>query len=218
MRTELPGPVLHEKVIVAERTFLIVRPDDATAIPNLDAPATVPYWAELWPGARMLARAVMTETWSSTVPKQAALEIGCGLGLVGIAALAAGLKVTFTDRDPLALQFAAVNAQLNGFDDFDTMLLDWNAPPADLKAEVILGSELVYVPEHASQVSCFIQQVLTPNGQCLIADLDRVPAHKLTDALTAAGLAFTTQIVRAGEPGGRRSKGTLYRIRHADPY
>jgi hypothetical protein len=56
--------------------------------------------------------------------------------------------------------------------------------------------------------------LLAPDGVCLLTDQDRVPSHLLRDTLTAQGLSFTTQIVRAGEPGGRRARGTLYRIRH----
>ena len=39
-----------------------------------------------------------------------------------------------------------------------------------------------------------------------------MPSHVLRDTLTAEGMPFTTQVMRAGEPGGRRLKGTLYRI------
>ena len=59
------------------------------------------------------------------------MEIGCGLGLPGIAALSKGLRVTFSDYDPLALRFAADNARANGFTDFKVLQLDWRHPPAD---------------------------------------------------------------------------------------
>jgi hypothetical protein len=54
--------------------------------------------------------------------------------------------------------------------------------------------------------------VLAPGGLCLLTDQDRVPAQALREALGDSGLSFTTKIVRAGEPGNRRFKGTLYRI------
>ena len=47
------------------------------------------------------------------------VEVGCGLGLPGIAALACGLRVTFTDYDATALRFAADNARANGFEEFE---------------------------------------------------------------------------------------------------
>jgi hypothetical protein len=37
--------------------------------------------------------------------------------------------------------------------------------------------------------------------------------HALRQALEAERLPYITQLVRSGEPGGRRLKGTLYRIK-----
>src|SRR5947208_7893328 len=123
------GPIVREKVFVEDRTFVIARPSESDRL--LDNPAVhtafardeyMPYWADLWPAARMLAKAILHETWT---PGTEALEVGCGLGLPGIVALSVGLRVTFSDYDACALRFAADNARLNGFDDFRTLLLDW---------------------------------------------------------------------------------------------
>ena len=45
-----------------------------------------------------------------------ALEIGCGLGLAGLVALARGLRVQFSDYDRAPLDFVARSAAENGFD------------------------------------------------------------------------------------------------------
>jgi predicted nicotinamide N-methyase len=213
---ETLGPIVCEQVIVEGRTFVITRPDESDRL--LDDPAVraafscdeyLPYWADLWPAARMLAKVVLREAWP---PGLEALEIGCGLGLPGIAALAAGLRVTFSDYDGTALRFAADNARLNGFHDFRVLLLDWRSPPADLRVPVVLGSDLVYELRSVGPLVGLIRRVLRPGGVCLLTDQDRVPPHALREALQAEGLSFTTQVVRAGELGGRRVKGTLYRI------
>jgi predicted nicotinamide N-methyase len=210
------GPLVREKVIVEDKTFVISRPEKSDGL--LDHPAVhqafdedeyMPYWADLWPAARMLAKAILREPWAG----QETLEFGCGLGLPGVVALCVGLRVTFSDYDPCALRFAADNAQINGFTDFKTLLLDWRNPPADLKVPVLLGSDLIYEVRNVEPMVQFIKQVLAPGGLCLITDQDRVPAQALRDTLATQRLHFTTQIVRAGEPGGRRLKGTLYRIR-----
>jgi predicted nicotinamide N-methyase len=210
------GPTVREKVVVEGREFFVSRPSQSDRL--LDLPAVheafkqdeyMPYWADLWPAARMLAKTILRENWS---PGLETLEIGCGLGLPGIVALAAGLKVTFSDYDPCALRFAADNARLNGFDDFRTMLLDWRHPPADLRAPILLAADLVYEVRNVEPLVRFIKQVLAPGGLCLLTDQDRVPAQAFRDALAAEALPYTTRVVRAGEPGGRRLKGTLYRI------
>jgi predicted nicotinamide N-methyase len=213
------GPLVREKVIVEDRIFEIIRPGESDRL--LDHPAVhdafsadeyLPYWADLWPAARMLAKAILRQKWTHGLE---ALEIGCGLGLPGIVALAVGLRVTFSDYDACALRFAADNARLNGFTDFRVMQLDWRHPPADLQVPVILASDLIYELRNVDPLVNFIKKVLAPGGQCLVTDQDRVPSHALRETLQREGLAFTTQILRAGEPGGRRLKGTLYRINHA---
>jgi predicted nicotinamide N-methyase len=210
------GPLLREQAIVEDRTFIILRPSESDLL--LDHPSIrsafaadeyMPYWADLWPAARMLAKAILREPWT---PGQRALEVGCGLGLPGIAALAMGLHVTFSDYDATALRFAADNARANGFHSFDTLQMDWRYPPEDVQFPVILASDLIYEMRNVAPLVALIKKLLEPDGVCLLTDQDRVPSHVLRDTLTAEGLPFTTKTMRAGEPGGRRLKGTLYRI------
>jgi predicted nicotinamide N-methyase len=141
-----------------------------------------------------------------------ALELGCGLGLAGIVALSAGLRVTFSDFDPPALLFAAHNALLNGFRAFETAHLDWHNPPEDLQVQVLLGSDLVYEMEQVEPLVHCITKLLAPGGLCLLAGQDRLPSRALLRAVEGSGLPFTSEIVRWAEPGQRQVKGTLYRI------
>lgn len=213
------GELIREHIIVEERTFIISRPGESDRL--LDHPRVrsafaadeyMPYWADLWPAARMLAKAILREAWPLG---QRALEVGCGLGLPGIAAMAMGLHVTFSDYDATALRFAADNARANGFHSFDTLQMDWRYPPQDVRFPVILASDLIYEMRNVAPLVALIKKLLEPGGVCLLTDQDRVPSHVLRDTLTAEGLPFTTKIMRAGEPGGRRLKGTLYRIRRS---
>jgi predicted nicotinamide N-methyase len=213
------GPLVHEDVVVENRTFTIVRPEQADHL--LEHPAVrsafaadeyMPYWTDIWPAARMLAKAVLREPWPAG---REALEVGCGLGLPGIAALAAGLCVTFTDYDATALHFAADNARLNGFDTFGLLQLDWRCPPTDLRAPVVLAADLIYELRNVDPLVRLLKAILAPGGLCLLTDQDRVPSVTLRESLAEHGLDFTTQMMRAGQPGGRRVKGTLYRITHA---
>lgn len=216
------GPIIRETVIVEGRTFFISRPDDSDRL--LDHPAVrsafaadefLPYWADLWRASRMLAKAILKEPWPVTEPPLEALEIGCGLGLPGITALACGfLRVIFSDYDATALRFAADNARMNGFDQFRTLQVDWRHPPDDVQVPVVLASDLIYELRCVEPLVGMIRKVLRPGGTCLLTDQDRVPSHALREALPAAGLTYTTQPMKAGEPGGRRLKGTLYRIHH----
>src|SRR5262249_55495885 len=88
---ELPeealGELVRDQVIIEGRNYVIVRPDESNHL--LDHPAVrsafardeyLPYWADLWPASRMLAKAILREAWT---PATEALELGCGLGLPG---------------------------------------------------------------------------------------------------------------------------------------
>jgi predicted nicotinamide N-methyase len=208
--------MVQEEVFIEDRTFLLSRPGNSDQLIDNQAVRDafgrdeyMPYWADLWPAARMLAKVLLHEKLPAGTE---ALEIGCGLGLPGIVALSMGLRVTFSDYDLCALHFAAENARLNGFDQFQTLQLDWRHPPAGLQAQVILASDLVYELRNVEPLIAFIRQVLAPGGVCLLTDQDRIPAHALRHSLDVEKMTYTTQFVRAGEPGGRRLKGTLYRI------
>src|SRR5687767_15500222 len=64
--------VVRERVILGEHTFLIDKPggsDDLLLHPSVRAAFAadeyLPYWADLWPAARMLAKAVLAEPWEN---------------------------------------------------------------------------------------------------------------------------------------------------------
>src|SRR6476619_7425812 len=65
----------------------------------------LPYWADLWPSAQILANEVAIMRLSGL----RVLELGCGLGLVAIAAAMAGADVTATDYYDDAILFASLN-------------------------------------------------------------------------------------------------------------
>ena len=218
---EAVAETVRETVFVDDHTFRLDRPADGDKL--LDHPwcrsayaadEYVPYWPTLWPSARMLAKAVLREPWESYPQPVRVLEVGCGLGLAGIACLARGLSVTFSDVDRTALTFAERNARLNGFTrGFRSMPLDFRCPPDDERFPVVIGSDLMYEERLVDPLVELLDAVLEPGGVCLIADPDRLPARKFRWKLLQAGYDATADFARAGEPGGERTKGTIYRIR-----
>ena len=211
-----------ETVFVGDYTFRLDRPVDSDKL--LDHPwcrsayaadEYVPYWPTLWPSARMLAKAVLREPWEKYPQPVRVLEVGCGLGLAGIACMARELAVTFSDVDETAIVFAAANARLNGFREFRTVPIDFRCPPEDVEYPVVIGSDLMYEERLVEPLVGLLAAVLAPGGVCLIADPDRAAARVFRWKLEEAGYAVTAEFARAGEPGGERTRGTLYRIRHA---
>lgn len=208
-------------VNLGRRTLRLVAPDDPDRL--LSDPAVLernrqedymPYWAYLWPGAFLLAAAVMEEpAWESAGE---VLEIGCGLGLAGLATLAAGApRVVFSDYDPTTLEFVARSARENGFapERWATRQMDWRDPPAE-RYGVLLGADVLYERRLVPLVTGVIDRMLAPGGLALVAGPYRVATEDLPGSLAERGLTATTRALRATDPSGRPVSGTLHRIRH----
>src|SRR5205085_1421655 len=86
--------------------------EDAIARGSPELPdAGAPYWAEVWPAAVPLAGWLLES--GAVSPGERVLELGCGLGLVGLALAKAGARVTLTDGSPAALELVRAELPLN---------------------------------------------------------------------------------------------------------
>ena len=133
-------------------------------------PAADPYWGILWPAARKTA-AVLLKHYAAPVP-QKTLEIGCGAGLTGIAALTCGHSVTFSDVVPEAVELAVRNAHQNGFSNVDGLVLDWRKPIEE-KFDLIVGSDVLYDVRSHQPLFDVIERMLTADGQVILGDTGR---------------------------------------------
>ncbi len=209
----------HQSVMIGTRHFAIAYPGNADHL--LDHPSThaafeadeyMPYWAELWPSSQMLGEVLMQQAALQPWPANAtALEIGCGVGLPGIVALSLGLRVIFSDYDATAVGFAARNASANGFDNFETLPLDWRVPPA-WQVPLLLAADVIYEERNIAPLIGFIQAVLAPGGMCLLSDPDRSTKGGFCFALQQANLAFTRYPMSVLGQENRLVKGTVYKI------
>ena len=212
-------------VQIGGRTISVVRPGDPDRL--LDDPVVVdwnrrddymPYWAYLWPAAYLLAEVVMREPWPDIGSGAGrfefeAVEIGCGLGLGGLAALTRGRTVLFTDYDRAPLEYVARSAAENGFDPnrFAVRRLDWRDQP-DAQFPVVLGADVIYEPPLVPLVANLLAKLLPPGGLGLIATPYRVAAESFPRAATAVGLSCRTELTQARLDDGRWFEGTVYRV------
>lgn len=203
------GRIVVEDVDVGGRTIKISKP--ATPEQLLDLKSVeeayaldeyMPYWATIWPVAVQLSSAILRETFP---PGARAIEIGCGLGLPGIAALMAGLDVTFSDYDETAVRFAGENARLNGFSRYTLLPMDWRHPTSE-RFDVVIASDLVYEARLVEPIAEVLDKLIAPGGRILLADQNRAYADKLQAELRRRGFLL------ALEPFGI---GTIYRIERA---
>ena len=152
-----------------------------------------PYWAEIWPAAIGLSR------WFSAHPPppgREIVELGCGLGLVGIALAKLGCRVEATDFVEDALVFTAHNADRNGVRNCHSVsYLDWSHP-AGKATEFMVGSDVAYEKQNHLHLSRLLRQLLKPGGTLFISDPSRPAAQPFIRGLVSGGYGHEQHSVR----------------------
>lgn len=189
----IPGGWTQEEIRIGERSWTLTRP----AVPDafLDDPAVLaahaatdymPYWPILWPGTSPMGQWLQHRSWPDGTT---ALELGCGLGLVGLIAAGRGLDVTYSDYDHVAVRTALWNARANGYPQATGIVLDWCSPP-DQRYPIILGSEVIYDRDSHAPLLELTQRMLTPGGRAYFGDAGRTRADHFVAELERRQLRY----------------------------
>jgi predicted nicotinamide N-methyase len=158
--------------------------EDLISEADFERDERLPYWADLWPSATVLANIVAPLDGKG----RRALELGCGLGLVTIGALRAGFDILATDYYEDALLFARRNARRATGREPCTRHVDWRARPSDLGAfDLVLASDVLYERPYAPLVAAAVAATLAPGGTALVADPGRVALDSFLTECGARG-------------------------------
>ncbi|MCW2991067.1 MAG: Methyltransferase type 12 [Solirubrobacterales bacterium] len=183
--------LVEEVVALDGRDLALLRPRDTDAL--LDEAAFdeqdefIPYWADLWPSAILLAR-----TLSGRALRGArVLELGCGLGLPSLAAAIAGGRVLATDWAADALAAVERNARHNELA-VDTLVSDWREP-AELLArgpfDLVIAADVLYERRNVRPLTQLIEAL---DAEVWLADPGRPPAAEMVGNLELAGWIAST--------------------------
>jgi predicted nicotinamide N-methyase len=129
-----------------------------------------PLWAKIWEASIVLSDHL---AGVPVDPKRRFLEIGCGVGVVGIVAAAFGHRITITEYNSNALNFARANihANLSADDaDIEVTRLDWNRPRIEGRFDVIVGSEVIYKETDFQAILYLFETCLRPSGEIILAE------------------------------------------------
>jgi ETFB lysine methyltransferase len=164
-------------------------PEDLIDEDDFERDERLPYWADVWPSAVILARRVAGMQGVG----RALLELGCGAGLVASAAALCGFDVTATDYYEDSLRFTRVNVMRNSGSDPAVRLVDWRDLPPDLGTfDVVVASDVLYEHSYGTLVAAAIARTLRPTGIAVLADPGRVAAGDFVDAARHRGLEVWT--------------------------
>lgn len=216
----IPGGWAEQSFQIDERSIRLTLPalpdaflDDPEVQAAHDATEYMPYWAYLWPSAIHMARLVHRASWTTNGD---VLELGAGIGLVGLAALARGNRVTFSDYEPQAVQLALHNAEINGLSArAQSLVLDWRQPTAQIYP-VIVGCEVIYEDRNHEPILRLLQSMLAPDGIAWFGDGGRWRAERFSKLLPEFGFQYRL-FDEAGEPipSPRAGRFQLFEVRRA---
>lgn len=183
---DVPGGWRTQTITVGDSVLRVTLPadpdaflDDGETVADHERTGYMPYWPYLWPAAATFAKQVAAADWPAG---RRVLEIGAGVGLVGLAACAAGHRVAFSDYRPESVKLCLWNAKQNGFHNCCGLCFDWRQPPP-ANVDVILGCEVVYERAVHEPVLNVLEQMLAADGVCWLADPGR---HTLAEFVVAA--------------------------------
>jgi predicted nicotinamide N-methyase len=200
-------------VDVAGQSVSILKPrnsDDLISEADYVRDERLPYWADVWPSSVILATRMATDAGSGG----SLLELGCGLGIVSMAAMRAGFDVLATDYYEDALRFTRANAWRNLRREPETRVVDWRELPSDLGTfDVIVAADVLYEMTYADFVADALAAALASKGTAIIADPGRIAVDRFLEACAARGLARIERNSCPFVEGTIRQTITLYSIR-----
>ena len=201
--------LVEEVVGIGGRDLCLLRPRDAESLLSEEAfehEEFLPYWAELWPSASALARAVGVRALRGA----RVLELGCGLGLPSLAAAAAGGRVLATDWAPDAMTLLGRNAARNGLT-IEVQTVSWAAPEAIVARapwDLVIASDVLYEPRNGEALLPLLPRLVDARGQIWLADPGRPAATRF---LAAIAETFTID----SRPAPEIPQGAVHHLRLA---
>lgn len=200
-------------VDVAGQSVPVLKPrnsDDLISEAEYVRDERLPYWADVWPSSVILATRMANEVGEN----RSLLELGCGLGIVSVAAMRAGFDVLATDYYEDALRFTRANAWRTLQREPETRMVDWRELPSDLGTfDVIVAADVLYEMAYADLVADALAAGLAPKGTAIIADPGRIAVDRFLEACASRGLARVERKSYPFVEGTIRQTITLYSIR-----
>jgi predicted nicotinamide N-methyase len=201
----LPSDLIEDIVCLGDHDVALARPRDAEALVDEESfreDERLPYWAELWPSAELLARTVA----GRALRNRRVLELGCGLGLPSLAAALAGGRVTASDWAPDAIEAVRENARRNDLV-VEALVCSWQEPAALVARapwDVVLAADVVY---ERRNVALLLDLLPRLGGEVWLADPGRAWCDALLEQAEAAG--WTRGVLATS----RRPEVTVHRLR-----
>ncbi|WP_243547092.1 class I SAM-dependent methyltransferase [Pseudodesulfovibrio tunisiensis] len=146
----------------------------------------LPYWVEVWPASVLLGSWILRNR--DALAGKNCLDLGCGIGLTGIAAASVGAHVVAFDYEWPALRFARHNARLNNVPQPLWTCMDWREPAVKPGAfQYIWGGDVLYEKRFFEPIISLFRHALAPGGKIWIGEPVRTVSRPVWDELRSRG-------------------------------
>jgi predicted nicotinamide N-methyase len=163
-------------------------------------------FGQLWPASHILANAVN----EIEIKDRCILEIGCGLGLPSLVLQHRGANITASDHHPLSESFLDYNALLNELPAIPYIDLPWSNREEKLtRFDLIIGSDILYEPNHAQLLAGLIERIANPSAMVILSCPGRGYRNKFSRSLAQLGFTLTTTPTAFAEDEKAPFKGQL---------
>lgn len=158
----------------------------------------LPYWAELWDSAFGIAALLASRPLPTGT---SVLDLGCGMGLAGMAAAAMGASVVLADLEADALLFARLNT-LPWYRNVRTRRLNWQTDRLDEQFDIILGADVLYDRTQWDFLEPFFRAHLRRRGQVLLGEPGRQTGDRFPGWIVSRGW----DLLQIDQPIAQRDK------------
>ncbi len=172
--------------------------------------ASWPLFGVVWPSAELLALLML----DYDIDGKRILEVGCGIALASLMLNHREADITATDYNPEVGDFLQENTRLNQGEDIDFTRTSWADEDDELGLfDLIIGSDLLYEPDHAQLLSEFIHAHANPECEVIIIDPGRGLHPRFSESMRHLGFKHSQYKPEGKDHVGRPFKGQVLTYR-----
>lgn len=183
--------------------------DDGAAALGIES-STWPLFGQVWPTSVAMAMNINRLELAG----KRVLEIGCGIGLCSIVLHRMGMDITASDYHPRVPEFLEQNILRNGMAPIRYEVGNWDTENPELgRFDLMLGSDILYQPDHVHLVSRFIDRHSSDDVEVVIGDPNRGNRSRFTGRMLDLG--YRHRFERFDQPlqDGNRFRGRISHYR-----
>jgi predicted nicotinamide N-methyase len=157
-------------------------------------PATpFPYWAKVWPSAIALHNVLKKHP--SLIKDKTVLELGAGVGLPALMIADITKSIIISDYDSEAVELLRKNITHLQLQNAQAIQLDWNNVPENMKAEVMILSDVNYDPTQFESLTKLIEKFIHQGCTIILSTPQRIMASPFVLALSEFIIADYVEMV-----------------------